>query len=79
MPLQTEGLKFLLYGSQVDLVHKMSNKIVTVGEKPGSTYFRLSNGAREGIFRIFSNSKKKRNDRVCKRERRIKSERSFFH
>lgn len=64
VPLHSEGLKFLLYGAAVDIVHKMSSKIVTVGDGPGNSYFRLANAPREGIFKIISNSKKKRNDRV---------------
>lgn len=44
----------------------MSNKVVTVSEDPGVGYFvKLSNGPREGAFRIVSNTKKKINDRVC--------------
>lgn len=65
VPLVSEGIKFLLFESPVDLVHKMSNKVVTVSENPGVGYFKLSNGPREGAFRIVSNSKKKSNDRVC--------------
>jgi hypothetical protein len=65
VPLRSEGLKFLLYGAAVDIVHKMSGKIVTMGDGPGDAYFRLANAPREGIFKIISNSKKKRNDRVC--------------
>jgi hypothetical protein len=64
VPLKSEGIKFLLYGAAVDIVHKMSNKIVTVGSGPGNEYFKLMNGTREGLFKIISNSKKKINDRV---------------